>query len=93
MDRIPEGVGCCSVSLRWAATLSSKVNLPDEMNFRALGGANLVTLHPGIEGGRNLRTLLSGFQLLKLFLVRLSCSSFAGVRSPFWTPEIYSPTS
>ena len=36
--------------------LSSKINLPHAINCRALCGANLVTKHPGIEGGRNLRT-------------------------------------
>jgi len=38
---------------RWTATLSSKVNLPHIINFRALCRANLVTRPPKIQGGRN----------------------------------------
>ena len=37
------GIG---VSTRWSTTLSSKVNLPHAINFRASCGADLVTLHP-----------------------------------------------
>ena len=32
-----------TMSTRWSTTLSSKVNLPHAINFRALCGANLVT--------------------------------------------------
>ena len=42
------------VSTRWSTTLSSKVNLYHAINLRALRGENLVTQHPGIEGGRTL---------------------------------------
>ena len=35
----------CQV-LRWTTALSSKVNLPDAINFRALCGEQLVTLPP-----------------------------------------------
>jgi len=43
---------------RWTTTLSSKVNLPDPINFRALCGANLVTYPPlsgrhPLESGRH----------------------------------------
>ena len=41
---------------RWSTTLSSEVNLPHAINFRALYGKNLVTKHPIIWGERNPRT-------------------------------------
>ena len=47
---------------RWSTTLSSKVNLPHAINFRALCGANLVTLHPGVPPKRNLRTPPCGIE-------------------------------
>ena len=37
-----------SASTRWSTTLSSKVNLPHAIKFRALCGENLVTLHVGL---------------------------------------------
>jgi len=39
-----------SAPRRWTATLSSKVNLPEAINFRALCGANLVTYPPVFLG-------------------------------------------
>ena len=33
---------------RWSTALAAKVNLPHAIDFGALCGANLVTLHPGI---------------------------------------------
>ena len=43
---------CNRLTTRWSTTLSPKVNLPHGINFRALSGANLVTLPPGIKGER-----------------------------------------
>ena len=40
---------------RWSATLSSKVNLPYVIDYRASCGANLVTEHPKLWGQRNSR--------------------------------------
>jgi len=45
---------------RWSTTLSLKVNLPHAINFRAVGGANLVTYHPRMLGQRNPRAPPSG---------------------------------
>ena len=39
---------------RWSTTLSSKVNLTRVIDFRALYGADLVTLDPGFEGNETL---------------------------------------
>jgi len=36
-------------STRWGTALSSKVNLPYSIDFRAACGANLVTQHPGVQ--------------------------------------------
>ena len=42
------------VSTSWTSILRLRVNLPHPINFRALCGANLVTLPPGIQGGKTL---------------------------------------
>ena len=41
-------------SARWSTTLSSKVNLPDTINFGDLCGANLVTQPSDIRGNETL---------------------------------------
>ena len=45
---------------RWSPNLSSKVNVPHVIDFRALCGSNLVTCHPEFVGGQNAGTTPSG---------------------------------
>ena len=61
-------------STRWSTTLSSKVNLPRAIHFRALRGAHLVTLRSNFRAKKTLkvhRVDVHGFEYFLLFFITL----------------------